>query len=613
MNREHSLSCRKPAGDQLNVPIVPTRRDLTSLRRLNSENQEYSAVRKVPPPKQYESEYDKLNRYLQNSGNISRAKSHRNPPSHGRNFRMDSLEFTRPRSQTELPLQAHVEELYMAHEEIASAPNSRKLQACRTKTSPLPFSVNEKTDLPSRNVPATEENLPRESAIYGIAQGKGPNLVMELKEMQKTVKNFFDTLHRMSSSDPQIADLRTHLKQGENCPLNDILLSIHETLRPHIEAEPIYEDDRRYEEYLIDFHHDCKEKGKLKERIMLLFAKPGPPSVTYQRITSKLDSVIDQFCEVLVAMRTARNETLTSPFHAHSVIRSFTSASEGELLSSVLHSNEIWIRWGTESGLPTVSDLYMMKHPPTYEMRKTVVLSLLAERKEKITSMLSSISTVEALIPPIYGKLNDGSDSWQVTEFNPQLNTMETHKTKLPQWIDECYRLSAHLRSGNRTPFKYGDHVHALYSVYLIVIKDITLDDGSYTKESKAPSTHQIFVGSSTTGVLFRFQSVEKNHCENMKKILIDVQSMPNFRCHQDVTLVDACLALSWIRSQPRAIFVINSFQEGDMVNLSLNKKKPFYDKMHSLEQHYINSKKLGPTHDMRFGMNPLGDTTDVS
>lgn len=606
MNRESSLSFRKPAGDQLNVPPVPIRRDLTSLRRFNSENQEYTAIRKVPHPKQYESEYDKLSRYLQNSGNISRAKGHRNTTSHGRSFLMDH--FTRPRSQTELRAQDYDEELYMAHEEIASAPSSKKVQAYRTKTSPLPISGNEKPDIPRRNVAAIDENFHMESAIYGIAQGKGPNLVMELKDMQKTVKSFYNTLHNMSLSDPRIADLRTHLRQGENSPLNDILLSIHETLRPNIEVEPIHEDDGRSEEYLIDFHHDCKEKSKLKERIMLLFTKPGPPSVAYQRINSKLDSVIDQFCETLVAMRTARNETLTSPFHAYSIIRSFTSASEGDNLSAVLHSNSIWIRWGTESGLPIASDLYLMKQPPSYEMRKAVVLSLLAERREKISSMLSTISSIEELIPPIYGKLNDGSDSWQVTEFNPQLNSMETHKTNLPHWIDECYRLSAHLRSGNRTPFKYGDHVYALYSVYLIVIKDITLADGSYIKESKAPSSHQIFVGSSTTGVLFKFQSVERNHCESVEKLLIDVQTMKNFRCHQDVTLVDACLALSWIRSQPRAIFVINSFQEGDMVNLSLNKKKPFYDKMHSLEQHYINSKKLGPSNDMRYGMNPLGD-----
>lgn len=600
-SRAHAYSSSDP-------PAI-TARDPYSLRRYNSSNPDVSVDKKVVQLKPYESEYDKLSRYLQSSGNISRSRSQKHDDDKELRYSVEGCRRARPRAQTEFPSSIN-EDLYMAPNEIASLPNSRRIPVSRAKTSPLSASMSsdallrQSQDGSSFQTLKTSQAL--ESAIYGVAQGKGPNLVMELKDLQTAASKFYNLLLNTSINDPRMADLRTYLRSGDNSPVNDILSQIYKTLQPPVPCRTLDIEDNT--EYVMNFHQDCRDKVALKERLMLLYAKPGPPSVTFQKITSKLDAVLDAFAEMVVKLRTGRNETVVSPFHAQNILRSITSGPEGESLVNSLLNNELWIRWGTETGLPPMPHLYMLKHSPAYEMRKAVVLSMLAERKEKISTILSTYIRLEALIPPIYGKLDDDANAWQVTEFDSESGKMETHSTKLPQWIEESHKLTSHLKSTNRTPFKFGDHIHCLYSVYLVIIKDITLSEGSFAKESRAPSSHQIYVGSSTTGVLYKFLGVANNHCENTMRALEAAQTLSNFRCLENISLVDAYLALSWIRHQPRAVFVINSFHEGDMVNLSLNKKKPFYDKMITLEQHYINSKKLGPTSDMRYGMNQLGE-----
>lgn len=51
-----------------------------------------------------------------------------------------------------------------------------------------------------------------EAAIYGIAQGKGENLVMEYQQVRKMNKRFFKKLMKSDVDSPDIAELKLHLR-----------------------------------------------------------------------------------------------------------------------------------------------------------------------------------------------------------------------------------------------------------------------------------------------------------------------------------------------------------------------------------------------------------------
>nr|XP_039272971.1 uncharacterized protein LOC120347163 [Styela clava] len=599
---------RSHAYSSSDAPPVAPRPDL-ALRRYHSSNPDDRVS--LTKQKPYESDYEKVNKLLRHSLYTKNRKGNRRVPDQENTV---SEMGPRPRTQTNILVQPVIQEdedIYLSPEEIASMPQSvnssiqmhKSTSIPQTANPPLSISSEDTQNHPTYAVVNKKSGFKIETAIYGVAQGKGSNFVMEMKEIQRTVNKFYGRIMSTNSNTPEIADLRTHLRTGDKAPMSDILRKIHLSLQPpelHNEKE---ENDTMY---LVDFHN-CESKSQLREKLLRLFTIPGPPSIAYQRVTAKLDALIHTFAEIVITLRAAKNETIVSPYHAQSILQN--AASETDQLIKVLQANELWIKWGTETGLPPLNHVYMLKQSPTYEMRKSIVLSIIAEKCDVIKAMLSHQVRQEELIPPIYSKLeSEEGEKWQVTEYDPDTKSLETRETAFPIWITECPKLSAHLKSPNRTKFKHGDHTYALYSVYLVVIKDITMAEGNFPKESRIPCSHQIYVGSSSTGVLYKFMNVENNHCDHIKDILDRSSMLKTFRCHQDSELVEACLALSWARRQPRAVFVINSFQEGNMAKLSLNKKKPFHDKMINLEQHYISSKKLGPANDMRYGMNKLGD-----
>ncbi|CAK8678886.1 unnamed protein product [Clavelina lepadiformis] len=450
-----------------------------------------------------------------------------------------------------------------------------------------------------------------ETAIYGAAQGKSGNLVMALDRINIKLNKLYKKIEQYHPDSVELIELKKHLRLSEHENAAKVMERIHKTLTPPLTTELSNERRQSEELYVINFVN-FESKHDLRQQIINMFAKPGPPSISYSKVDAKMDQIITEFCARVESLRNIENRYVKSAAHARAIMKGF---GDHESFIKALHENKLWIKWGTPSGLPPIPHLYMHKQPPSYEVRKAVTISSIAERLRAMPNMFNLPLSTSSLCPPIYSRLKTdilGEIKWQVTEYNHSTGKFENHECQFPSWLDEDQSVISLLRSSNRTVFKQGDHPYELYAIYLVVIKDFTivqdLSEYPFDSECATPSKFQYYIGSSTTGVLFRFTCLEESHCKRTKRILQEASTLSNYRCYDGCDLVEACLALSWIRRQPRAIFVLNSFLSARQSSLSLEKKKPFNEKMLSMEKHLIEGKKIGPLFNMRFGMN--GTTT---
>nr|XP_026690593.1 uncharacterized protein LOC100183120 isoform X2 [Ciona intestinalis] len=440
-------------------------------------------------------------------------------------------------------------------------------------------------------------------------QAASAKLVQDLQKIRNRVAKFYRRILDPQQNPTALVDLRTFLGLSEISTVDSIIEGVHASLT----AEALScKDESTKEIYIVDFCN-FKDKSDLRRQLIDMFAKPGPPSVSYQDVDAKMNAVITEFSALVEELRATRNEAIKSPAHARALMQG--SGHECEGLVRTLKDNKLWIRWGTPTYLPPLSHLYMHKHPPSYETRKAVTISYIAERKRSVPELVGSVSSVESLCPPIYGRVKcEGSNEikWQVTEFNEASHKFENRECSLPSWLEDDNPARAVLNSSNRSSFSIGAHPYSLYTVYLVVIKDFTINEDAKLYRSRTgkdnwatPSKYQFYIGTSSTGVMFKLVRGSDSHCERTRNVLQDVAELRHFRCYEGCDLIEANLALSWIRQQPRAVFVLNSFLAQNMSNWSLQKKKPFHERMLSLASHLAEGKKLGgDLYDMRYGMN---------
>jgi len=181
-------------------------------------------------------------------------------------------------------------------------------------------------------------------------------------------------------------------------------------------------------------------------------------------------------------------------------------------------------------------------------------------------------SNPKQLWPDVYSKYKESaaSTTWRRCSKGAVGNTTPA---PFPPWIsDDCFIIGSQFQNISLRRYLHvscpeftgSNYLEAKYAIYYLVIRHRKRAMGDGSRKYVNRSEVQVYVGCATNGVRERWSQ----HCRCVKEVLYATQSSRSIDhlihriCRiNPYQLVDAFLALAWLRQFDMALFVVNTFE----------------------------------------------------